>query len=241
MEVPMKAGLLRTLLLLATIMALGTSTRSVIAAQTAAPALRFVTTPGYATSVAGTGWLPRSLVVFNVRAQTMAVGIALRANGHGSFKVGLNGLTMCAEPVFLARDLRGKSAKLRGPGLGCPLPKVVATPQLRVLSGRLVRPRVITLRELRPQSVNVPLGDELLIAEPGQGMAFIPKANVRYLVPLQLSPEPSSALSGNSRAFLAVHEGHTTLDMSPACRQSTPACEIADFLIRVNILPPVGG
>ncbi|HLJ66736.1 MAG TPA: hypothetical protein VKX16_05195 [Chloroflexota bacterium] len=207
-------------------------------AQSPNPAMRFVTKPGYTITVSASGWLPRSVVVFSVRAQTMSAGVAARTNAHGVLTVGITGLSMCAEPTFAMRDVRGKSAQLRAPGLGCPIPRTVPTPVLHVLSGRQVRPKTFTISELKPMSINLPFGTVLRIAQPGGGMPFIPRANARYLVPLAATSAPPPG-GATSLDFLAVHEGRTAIDMFPACRQTTPACAIADFLIRVRILPPV--
>ena len=207
-------------------------------ARAVQPMLQFVTVQGFALSVRGTGWLPRSEVLFSVRVQNISTGIAIRATARGTFVVGVTNVTPCAGPRAIARDLSGRSVRLRSPGLGCPIPLHVNTPVLHAVSGKVLAPRTIIVAAARPASVNVPLGDELEITGRSGNATYLPTVDPRYLATI-VPPDGVVPARPTTWTFLAVRPGRTIVELSPACRQATPACAIPDFALRITILPPV--
>jgi hypothetical protein len=206
--------------------------------------LRFTTVGGYALAVKGSGWQPRARVLFWIRAGAMAEGRELATTATGTFVVGINGLNMCAAPVFRARDFGAGRAKLRGPALGCPVPLVVHPPQLRIVVGTAAPHSVVKINGREPQRVTMHVGDELYLWEQGTGAAsFVPHADSHYLVLIRMGTTPArmcpqaNCAGGFYWDYAAVKAGTTGVDLSARCRLVTPPCEIPDFLIQVVILP----
>ena len=219
-------------------------------APAASPALHFAASAGTGIAVAGAGWRPRSPVIFWVTAGDMNRGVELITRKNGSFVIGIQGLTLCARPTFLARDLRRGRARLEGPPLACAQPLTVPPAQLRILAGKPARPAVVRMYGNSPNTVSMHLGDELYVWEPsassslqgGTGVAaFTPHADAGYLVevhegptPPRACPQPDCAM-GFNWLYVAVKAGRTALIISPACRQATPPCLAPDFVIPVVI------
>jgi hypothetical protein len=209
-----------------------------------APTMRFVSTTGYPLTVRGEGWAPHVRVIFWVHAGTMSEGVEVKTTGAGAFAVGITGLSMCARPVFKARDFATGHAKLLGPPLGCHAPAVVPVPQLQILKGKPASRTVVKVYGLQPRSVTMHVGDQLYIWESGSGAAsFTPHADSSYLVlfrmgetPPRMCPQVDCA-EGFYWQYTAIKAGTTLVDLSARCRSSTPPCEIPDFALDVIILP----
>lgn len=221
-----------------------------------APTLHLAGAAGFRIAVSGDGWAPRSRVAFSVRAGPWVEGMALQTTAAGTFRIGIRNTELCGGSSFRARDLRGHSAVVYGPALKCPAPFSPPKPVVTVLLGTRLRIETKhsanrargTVQEIRllapgARTETLHLGDALYLWEPGTVRpAFRASANSRYLELIGQGRTPPRACpqvdceEGYYWEWIAVTTGTTFIDLSPACRESRPACAIPDFAIRVQIL-----
>jgi hypothetical protein len=150
---------------------------------------------------------------------------------------------MCARPVFVALDFAGNRAVLHGPPLGCATRTDLPTPTLAIVRGKAVKHRIVRIFGLQPRALTVHRGDELYVWESGTTRpAFRPGVDPVYLSLLRAGTTPPRACpevwcdAGFSWDYVAIRAGHTSVDMSPGCRETAPPCELPDFSIDVQIL-----
>lgn len=210
--------------------------------------LQTVTVPGYRLGVRGTGW-GTGRVVLTAQVPSGVVGVELRPASGGSFLVAASNLDLCGGVQFAATDTAGHTGIARGPTLMCPSPLGVPPPVLRpvlhVLQGGKIIPRQYRLRgPNHPSSLRMRVGDSLSLWEPGTtAPAFTPRVDGKHLVLLKhdQSSSQTCTTSGCATGFawtwVAVAAGQTAIDLSPACRQSRPACGMPDYAITVHIDP----
>lgn len=222
---------------------LGTSILPALAAgSNTQRSLQFGHRAGFGITVTGRGWKPGSRVAFSVHVGSQVQGVVVRTTKNGAFAIGINNLSMCARPMFYARDMAGHQATLQGPPLGCPQPVIVPTPALTIVRGARTQPRTVHIYGVEPRSVVLRMGDALTIWEGGTSRpSYTPHADDLYLslvqagtTPPRTCPQPDCD-AGFYWTYIAARAGKTAIDMEPGCREAIPPCELADLGIGVTI------
>jgi hypothetical protein len=212
-------------------------------AQSAKPSLRFGATPGYRLTVIGRGWSRRARLGVSLRSGTRVSGLELRATSAGSFKLGVNQVNLCGGVLVVVSDLSGHKAQVRGPALACPIPNNSLNPVLTILKGKMAHPRAVRiLSPAAPTPLTMRIGETLYIQEPGTAQpSMSASADQRYLLEIGEGKLSSGSCVQSSCPgtffweWLAVRAGNTAIDLSPACRQTKPACGRPDIALEVHI------
>jgi hypothetical protein len=207
--------------------------------------LRTVAVPSFKIGTLGNGWKAGKPVVVSLHAGPWVVGVEVRPTRAGSFRVAARGVDLCGGVWFQAVDTAGHSKIARGPALACPSPQQPSKPTLKVIGGKQVRStqyRILT--PMPPTSVTMHVGDQLYLWEPGSTVpAFTPGVDRDYLALLasgKTPPQTCAAVNcaeGFEWTWIALRAGDTILDLSPACRLSTPPCGRPDLGIGIHIDP----
>lgn len=209
------------------------------------PDIRLVAAAGHRIAVHGTGWPARGRLILSVRYGGESEGLQLRTTPRGAFTVAVDSIDLCGGVTFIARDLAGHRATVQGPPLKCVSRINPPRPVFTVLLGTKLQPHEVRVRGITgPHNVTLHVGDALYLWIGGTTTpTFMPKAKARYLFPLSMGTTPPRACAQvdcEARFFwrwIALRPGETGIDLSPACRQTTPPCEIPDLLLRVRIEP----
>jgi hypothetical protein len=209
------------------------------------PAMRLVAVGGHRIAVHGTGWPARDRMVLSVRYGGGSEGLELGSTARGAFTVAADSIDLCGGVTFVARDSAGHRATVQGPPLKCASRINPPRPVFTVLSGTKLQPHEVrVLGATGPHDVILHVGDALYLWLGGTATpVFLPKTKARYLFPLSMGTTPPRACAqvdcqaGFFWRWIALRPGETGIDLSPACRQTTPPCEIPDLLLRVHIEP----
>ena len=212
-------------------------------AQLETPSLRLVRVSGYRLAVDGQGWPSQKRLVVAFRAGSWLGGLELQTTLNGSFRVGMNNLDRCGTGVTVtARDFGGHTRQLRAPALLCPPLPDPPTPALTLLQSRPANPlEVRSIAPAAPSSVTLKRGNHFYLWEPGKDQpAFTAAADENYLLPFGQGPSAAPGCTqscdlGFYWEWVAVKNGRTAVDLSPACRQSSPPCAAPDLRIDVQI------
>lgn len=226
------------------------ATAAVPAAAGSGRTLKIVNLRSGGLGVQGIGWGQTRLEVSLITGP-WTVGLSIRPNLRGRFRVKAVGANPCAGLLFRAIDTHGHRKTVRGPQLGCNVPADLPRPELHVVVGRAVTPATVKVLASHPGSVTLHVGELLYLWEPG---TTVPAWTPRLLDsagtqtsgrPLQLvdaGQTPPRACpqvdcdAGFYWKWLAVATGDTGITLSAACRASTPPCMVPDFIIRVHVV-----
>jgi hypothetical protein len=215
-------------------------------AQQSVPALHFTKAAGFQLGVSGQGWPHRGRLNLVVRSGASAAGLRFRSTSAGTFLLGINSVDVCSGVRFDVYTRSGRHAQIQTPQRGCPSVGDPSVPVVTVLQGTVLRPSEARLLALQTPAgpFHLRVGQTLYFWLPGTlRPAFVPKTNPAYLVLVTQGTTAARACAqpdcsaGFFWRWLAVQSGTTAIDLSPACRQSKPQCEIADRLIEVTIDP----
>jgi hypothetical protein len=215
-------------------------------AQQAQPSLRLIGIPGYRLGVSGQGWPHRGRLSVVARSGTQAVGVQFRATRAGTFSLGVNSVDVCSGVGFDVYTRSGRHVHLASRPLACPAVLETPVPTVTVLQGSTLPSADVKMGTL--QALDNPfvlrVGQILYFWEPGtQHPAFLPQTNPAYLMLVEQGTTAARACAQPDCAagfywrWRAVQPGNTGIDLSPACRQTKPQCEIPDRLVEVTILP----
>jgi hypothetical protein len=208
--------------------------------------MKFVTLHSGGLGVQGTGW-GRGTVTLSLQTGPWTVGLTVRPNARGKFRVALQKLNPCAGADIHAYDARGRSVELRRRDLQCPTPAELPRPVLHAVVGKSTAPATVQILAARPASVTLHVGTVLYLWEPGTtAPAFRPQltGNSSTLLVLvdagQTAPRACAQVdcaAGFYWKWVAVSAGDAGISLSAACRSSSPPCMLPDYLIRVQIVP----
>jgi hypothetical protein len=183
--------------------------------------------------------------VVTARIGASISGAALTSQSGGGFKVALDFTVACGGISVEARDYRGDDVTARQSGPQCPNRIGDLPPLVSVLAGSAVKPRLHVLKHpVTPRTLTLHRGDALQITEQALPLpTFLPTADTQHFFlfgqGLQKSPNCSPGTCNGPQdqywTWIAVKPGRATVSLSPACRQSTPPCELAEALIDVII------
>ncbi|GAC1406587.1 MAG: hypothetical protein NVSMB52_20110 [Chloroflexota bacterium] len=208
--------------------------------------LHFVSAPGSVVTIAGRGWAPTAKVAFIARVGTITVGTVLRATRSGTFRVGINKISLCDRPVFEAASTVS-DITLSGPALGCPSHANPPTPILAILKGKHQKVNAVKLASAPGRTMTVHVGDVVFIEPPTTSIPYVPHIDTAFLASAgQSAPVGRFCEGASSRCggtyfwkFLALHRGNTVIELTAICRTSTPPCGAPGYAIKLRILPPV--
>lgn len=209
---------------------LGVTARGSVAA--APPALEFTSAPGHMMAASGMNW--GGHLVVTARIGSAAGSVVLDSLTGGAFTVGIDFTVACGGLTVEARDFRGDDITIHHMGPMCPNRFGDPPPTVVILQGKARTQHVTSLRHAAgPRALSLRLGDALVITEPGGAApAFSPTVDSRYFILVS----QSMTGTGDSRwKWVAVKTGRTALSLSPACRQTRPACQLAEPLIDITI------
>ena len=209
------------------------------------PTLRFVAKAGYRISLAGIGWAPTARITVTARAGGLR-SVELKPTSQGRFVVGITHIDLCGGSSYVAHDLAGHVATLRGPALMCPNRLPEPDPTLTVLKGRALHPHTVSLVENAPQGsltmrvgqlLNVYVSSSMNASVPGSihldGTHWLQTASTTGMI-----CPPGAMCAPQARPFMqweAVRAGKAMIRITPACRQTVPQCALPDVIVDVSI------
>lgn len=209
------------------------------------PMLHLVAITGHTIGVRGTGWNARDRIAFAVHYDQWTAGVVVRATRKGRFNVAADTIDLCGGVTFDARDVHGHHAIVHGPPLMCPSRTNPPRPTFTVTSGTGLQPRETRIVGVNgPRTVTVHVGEVVYLWLAGTVQpTFTPTADPKHLALLSEERTPPRACAqvdcteGFAWQWMAIRTGDTGIDLSPACRLSTPPCGVPDLLIRVHVQP----
>jgi hypothetical protein len=210
------------------------------------PSLRLVVRHGHSVAVAGAGWKARAMVVVTISTGPWVEGLTLRTTAKGTFVAAADPVSFCNRLTWTARDKAGHTVKVKGPALGCASQLDVKKPAVTLLSGSRVAPGQRQTIEGGPRAdtVSMHVGDTLYVWQPGKAHPdFTANAEPTYLALLRQGTTAArdcaqvDCAPGFYWEWVALRSGDTVIDLSPACRLTTPPCGRPDYAVRVHIDP----
>jgi hypothetical protein len=198
---------------------------------------------GYQLAVAGENWHPRSRVTFAVKQGYRVTGLEVRANGDGTFEVGVKHIFLCNGEVFRARDFFDHEVQISGPPLMCPGRANPPLPTLAILKGSKPQMDVVPLiSPAHHTPVVIKQGDAIYYWSPGnRHPGMVPGAPHHFFSLIDQGQTPPMACpsvkcgGGFLWEWVGVKAGDTGVALSPWCGPSREkACPQVVVLIQVR-------
>ncbi len=215
-------------LLIAFVVSVALSTGPAATAATSyqvSPTLELVPRRGYLVAVAGRHWVPRSRITFIASMGRQVTGLEVRANGDGTFEIGLRHISLCDRDTYTARDFFDHEVRLSGPKLMCPVRLNPPIPILVIVKGIKPQMDVVPLIERGQSSLLViKQGDAVYYWSSGwKHPSMVPRAPHRFFSLIERGTTPATTCpnlkcgKGYLWEWVGVTAGNTGITLSPWC------------------------